>query len=209
MTGLDPSVDVILEAAVVVTDGALTTAVQGPSVVIHHDDVTLASMNPWSAAQHAQTGLTDLSRDSTVTLAEAEDQILAFLERLIQVPHVAPLAGNSVHVDRAFLRKYMPRVTEYLHSHWLIDVTTVAQLTKRWSSAKFSARPPKVGNHRALGDIMESIHELRYYQNCVWGRGRGQDLCVGQYTQDAEPSKDQRREATEETVEVEKERCRG
>jgi oligoribonuclease len=43
-------------------------------------------------------------------------------------------------------------------------VSTIKELGKRWYPAALNSRPFKVGTHRALDDIRESIAELRFYR---------------------------------------------
>jgi oligoribonuclease len=165
MTGLDPDTCTIVEIATVVTDQDLAVLAEGPSLVIRPPDEALASMSAFVRELHVKSGLLDLIQASTVTLADAERETLAFLER-----HAARgsslLCGNSVWKDRAFLERYMPEVVGFLH-YRMIDVSTIKELVRRWYPAPFHA-PKKKEAHRALGDIRESIEELAWYRARVF-----------------------------------------
>jgi oligoribonuclease len=163
MTGLDPATDTIVEIAVIVSDGQLERVEEGPDIVIHVPDDVLDGMEDVVVAMHADSGLTDAIRASGVSLDEAERAALDFIKRFVPEPRSAPLAGNSVHADRAFLRRHMPALEAHLH-YRNVDVSTLKELVRRWYPAVFDAAPAKAGNHRALGDIRESIDELRWYR---------------------------------------------
>lgn len=163
MTGLDPASEVILEIAVIITDGSLETAIEGPELVLACDEGHLAGMEPVVIEMHAVSGLTDDVRRSTLQVAEAESRVLEFVRAHIPEPRVAPLAGNSVHADRAFLAAYMPELEAYVH-YRNVDVSTLKELARRWAPETLKAAPLKAGGHRALADIRESIEELRYYR---------------------------------------------
>jgi oligoribonuclease len=162
MTGLDPEKERILEAAVLVTDGELNVLEEGPNVVIHQPESLLDAMDDWNKRHHGRSGLLDLVRQSTVSEAEAETQLLEFVTRMTSGAK-APLAGNSIHHDRRFIARYMPRLDGALH-YRLVDVSSVKELVKRWCPAIHSGRPNKKEAHRAVDDIHESLAELRYYR---------------------------------------------
>ncbi|HEY8431912.1 MAG TPA: oligoribonuclease [Sandaracinaceae bacterium] len=166
MSGLDPSRERILEIATIVTDGQLEIVAEGPELVIHQPDAVLDAMDEWNRSHHGSSGLVERVRASTITEAEAEDRTLAFLRSHVG-ERSAPLAGNSVHQDRLFLARYMPRLERYLH-YRNVDVSTVKELVRRWYPKAFDARPTKKATHRALDDIRESIEELRYYRRAVF-----------------------------------------
>lgn len=161
MTGLEPDTDHIIEIATIVTDADLNTIAEGPVLAIHQSDAVLAAMDEWNTSHHGDSGLTARVKSSTVTMADAEAQTLAFLR-----PHVAeglsPICGNSIGQDRRFLVKEMPQLEAYFHYRNL-DVSTLKELMRRWRPdlmAGFS----KKGAHLALDDVRESIAELRYYR---------------------------------------------
>jgi len=165
MTGLDPETCVIVEIATIVTDEDLAVLAEGPSLVIRPPDEALTRMSSFVRDLHRKSGLLERIQASTVTLADAQRETLAFLERHA-VKGASPLCGNSVWKDRAFLEKEMPEVVSFLH-YRMIDVSTIKELTRRWYPASF--HPPKKREvHRALDDIRESIEELRWYRSRVF-----------------------------------------
>lgn len=164
MSGLEPSEDVILEIATIVTDSSLEILAEGPNLVIHHPDEVLEAMDEWNTEHHAASGLTEKVRASEIETAEAEARTLEFLEEHVDADE-APLCGNSVYQDRRFLYRYMPELSEFLH-YRNIDVSTVKELVQRWYDDV--SPPDKEARHRALGDIRESIEELRYYREHVF-----------------------------------------
>jgi oligoribonuclease len=162
MTGLDVRKDTIIEIAVMVSDGQLRRVIEGPEIAIHHPDSVLDDMNEWSREQHAKSGLSARCRASAVSLAEAEEQVLAFVKRHCAY-QAGILAGNSVHVDRAFLMHRMPKLLEHLH-YRIVDVSSVAELARRWHPKVWREAPKKKKQHTALADVRESLQELRYYR---------------------------------------------
>jgi oligoribonuclease len=163
MTGLDPSRHVIVEIATLLTDDNLELIAEGPDLVIHTSDEELAKMADVVVAMHAKSGLTDQIRASTVTLEEAGAQTLAFLREHIPTERTVPLCGNSIGTDRRFLATQLPEIEDHLH-YRSVDVSTIKELARRWSPGLLSGLPRKVGTHRALDDIRESIAELRFYR---------------------------------------------
>lgn len=166
MTGLDPDRHVIVEVAALVTDAELNILDEGIDLVIHASDDELAEMDDFVTNMHDSSGLTEQIKASTVTLEEAEEAVLEFVEK-----HCAdirpPLAGNSIATDRTFIRAYMPRLDERLH-YRMIDVSTIKELTRRWFPKAYYNQPDKGLAHRALADIVESIRELDYYRRAVF-----------------------------------------
>ncbi len=163
MTGLDPARDVIVEIATLITDDELQIIAEGPQLVIHHDDETLAVMDAFVSDMHTRSGLLPLIQSSTTTLEEAGQVTLDFIKAHVPKARSVPLCGNSIGMDRRFLAAYLPDIENWLH-YRSVDVSTVKELVKRWHPDVVSKRPHKVGNHRALGDIRESVAELRYYR---------------------------------------------
>ncbi|HBO0245909.1 TPA: oligoribonuclease [Pseudomonas aeruginosa] len=162
MTGLDPDRDVIIEMATIVTDSDLNTLAEGPVIAIHQPEEILAGMDEWNTRQHGQSGLTQRVRESTVSMAEAETQTLAFLEQWVP-KRSSPICGNSICQDRRFLYRHMPRLEGYFHYRNL-DVSTLKELAARWAPQVRESF--KKGNtHLALDDIRESIAELRHYRD--------------------------------------------
>jgi oligoribonuclease len=167
MTGLDPARHVVIEIAVIVTDGGLERTVEGPDLVVAQPEQALCAMEPVVAEMHAKSGLADEVRRSSLTLRDAERQVLAFVREHVPEAGAAPLAGNSIHADRAFLQRHLPELDSWLH-YRNVDVSTVKELVRRWYPEAFAAAPPKAGAHRALDDIRASIAELRYYRDAVF-----------------------------------------
>jgi oligoribonuclease len=163
MTGLDPTKDVILEIATLVTDDDLVIVAEGPDLVVHQPDAALAGMDPFVADMHAKSKLTEAVQASTITLDEAGARTLAFIKEHAPEQGTVPLCGNSIGTDRRFLATYLPDIENWLH-YRSIDVSTVKELVRRWYPDIRAGRPKKVGAHRALDDIRESIEELRYYR---------------------------------------------
>lgn len=161
MTGLNPEKDKILEVALVVTEADLTIVAEAPVFVIHQSDEMLNSMDKWNTATHGKSGLTAKVRESTMTEAEAEEQLIAFLKQYVP-SNVSPLCGNSVSQDRRFMFKYMPKLEQYFH-YRTIDVSTFKELAKRWKPEVYKGFEKK-SKHEALADIRESIDELAYYR---------------------------------------------
>jgi oligoribonuclease len=169
MTGLDADRERIIELAVLVTDAELEVVAEGPHLVIHQPDAVLEAMDDWNTKHHTESGLVERVRASTIDDAAAEAEVLAFLAQHV-AERAAPLAGNSVHNDRVFLHRYMPRLEAFLH-YRNVDVSTVKELVRRWYPQLFAQRPTKKGSHRALDDIRESIEELRYYRRSAFRSG--------------------------------------
>ena len=167
MTGLDPDHDRIVEIAVIVTDGTLEHLVEGPDLVLATSEESLGGMDAVVVQMHGNSGLTAAIRESTITVEAAEQEVLAFIAQHVPTARTAPLAGNSVHADRAFLRRYMPTLEAYVH-YRNVDVSTVKELARRWYPEAVEAAPRKAGGHRALADIRESIEELRYWRTAIF-----------------------------------------
>lgn len=167
MTGLDLARDKLIEVAVVVTDSELTVLDPGLDLVISAEDADLAGMAEVVTEMHAKSGLTDAVRASTLTLAEAEQQVLAYVKRFVPERRTAPLCGNSIGTDRGFLARDMPELDDHLH-YRMIDVSSVKELARRWFPRVYFAQPQKGLAHRALADIIESVRELAYYRQTLF-----------------------------------------
>jgi oligoribonuclease len=167
MTGLNPARDSIVEVATVITDDQLALVAEGPDLVIAASPAQLANMDDVVRAMHQRSGLLEAIQTSTVTLQDAGDATLAFLREYIPEPATVPLCGNSIGTDRRFLAAWLPEVDAYLH-YRNVDVSTIKELVRRWYPEVYLEGPKKVGSHRALGDIRESIDELRYYRANVF-----------------------------------------
>ncbi len=162
MTGLDITKDVLLEIATIITDVNLHIIAEGPDIVIHQPEGALEAMIPVVKDLHAKSGLTDEVRASTVSLAQAEEQTLSFIGQYC-LQNQAVLAGNSVWQDGIFLRKYMPRITDYLN-YRIVDVSSLKVLVRQWYPNSPNVKFKKAESHRALADIKESIEELKWYR---------------------------------------------
>jgi oligoribonuclease len=161
MTGLDPERDRIIEIAVVVTGPHLEPRIEGPVIAIHQSDAQLDLMDNWNKGTHGKSGLTDKVRASTVTEAQAEQQVLDFIAQYI--PKLgSPMCGNSIGQDRRFLVKYMPKLEAYFHYRNL-DVSTLKELSRRWKPEVYTSFK-KRQMHTALADVHESIDELAHYR---------------------------------------------
>ena len=178
MTGLDPRSDELVEIACIVTEGDLTELDGGVSIVIKPNDAPLAAMDDIVVAMHTESGLIDEIPLGT-TLEDAQAQVLAYVRSHVDESRKAPLAGSSVYVDRGFLAQYMPELDGYLH-YRLIDVSSVKEMVRRWYPRVYYSTPEKKGNHRALGDIRDSIAELRYYRDAVFVPQPGPDSSTAQ-----------------------------
>ena len=174
MTGLDLQRDALIEIAALVTDGDLRVLGEGVDLVIHADESQLDGMPEVVREMHARSGLTDEVRRSTVSVREAEEQVLAYIREHVTDPRTAPLAGNSIATDRGFLARDMPELDAHLH-YRMVDVSSIKELCRRWFPRVFYAKPEKGMAHRALADIRESIAELRYYREAVFVPPPGPD----------------------------------
>jgi len=162
MTGLDPLGEVILEIASVVTNDSLETIAEGPTIAIKHPEELIKGMNAWCTGIHTSSGLVSRVLSSTTTLQEAEQQTLDFLQEYCYEKK-SPLCGNSVWMDRFFLKIHMPKVYDFLY-YRTVDVTTIKVLLNRWYPSDPQISFKKKNAHRALDDIYESIEELKYYR---------------------------------------------
>jgi len=167
MTGLDPASDTIVEIATLVTDDELEIVAVGPDLVVSTSDEALARMQPVVRDMHTRSGLLEAIAASTLTLADAGAQTLAFIKEHVPEQRTVPLCGNSIGTDRRFLAAYLPEIEDWLH-YRSVDVSTIKELAKRWNPAALDDAPAKTGGHRALDDITESLEELRYYRRALF-----------------------------------------
>ncbi len=167
MTGLELRSDKLIEIAALVTDSELNILGEGVDIVIHADDDALAAMPEVVQKMHAHSGLTEEVRAATVTLAEAEQQVLAYIKNFVPDAHTAPLCGNTISTDRGFIVRDMPALDAHLH-YRMIDVSSVKELCRRWYPRIYFGQPEKGLAHRALADITESIRELAYYRRTAF-----------------------------------------
>ena len=165
MTGLSIENDALVEIAVLVTDEKLNVLGEGVDLVIATSPEKLAGMREEVRAMHTESGLIN-EIPNGVKVSEAEAAVLNYLSAHTQ-PGKSPLAGNSVGMDRNFIARDMPALNDYLH-YRTVDVSSIKELARRWYPKVYFNAPKKTGNHRALGDIKDSIEELRYYQSQIF-----------------------------------------
>lgn len=163
MTGLDPERHAICEIATIITDSDLDVVAEGPNLVVHLDEETMANMDPWCVEHHGASGLTERIENSDITNDQAEKKTLDFVSKYVQ-PKKGILCGNSIWQDRRFLERYMPNLEAYLH-YRMVDVSSIKECVKRFFDYE---PPPKSNSHRALDDIYESIEELRHYREKIF-----------------------------------------
>lgn len=166
MTGLDLKADALIEVAALVTDSELHVLGEGIQVVIKPPAEALAQMGEFVRTMHANSGLLPLLEDG-LDMAEAEERVLAYVREHVPEPRRAPLAGNTIGTDRAFLARDMPTLEGHVH-YRNVDVSSLKELARRWYPRAYYNTPAKNGNHRALADIRESIEELRYYRDALF-----------------------------------------
>jgi oligoribonuclease len=165
MSGLQPDTDKILEIAMIVTDGELNVIAEGPVLVVHQEDAVLDRMDAWNKGTHGKSGLIDKVKASTLSEAEVEAQCIVFLKQHVKAS-ISPMCGNTIHQDRRFMNRYMPKLEAYFH-YRNIDVSTIKELAKRWYPEVAKGFVKKQA-HTALADIVESVEELRYYREQIF-----------------------------------------
>lgn len=163
-TDLDVKKGKIVEISTLITDGHFKVKAQGPSLVIHQPEEVLESMVMWNQNHFTQSGLMEQIRTSKITHKKAYEETLKFIKKHCSFQS-GILAGSSVYIDREFLGEYMPEIYNYLHHH-IIDINTIKELARRW----YPKVPdyPKSFAHRAYDDILDSINELKYYQDAIF-----------------------------------------
>lgn len=165
MTGLDPSVDRVIEIATIVTDKELNILAEGPVIAIHQSEEQLAVMDDWNQKHHGESGLVDRVRASKYSEEQAVAMTIEFLSRHATKGD-SPMCGNSIGQDRRFMNRYMPELEDYFH-YRNIDVSSIKELVRRWKPELMNGFK-KQGTHQALVDIQESIAELQYYRAKVF-----------------------------------------
>ena len=161
MSGLDPERERLLEIAIVITGPDLSPRIEGPVLVIHQSDAVLHAMDAWNKGTHGKSGLIEKVKASTLTEAQAEEQLIAFLKRYVS-KGASPMCGNTIGQDRRFLNKYMPKLEAWFHYRNL-DVSTLKELSRRWKPEVYNSFK-KAQKHTALADVHESIEELAHYR---------------------------------------------
>ncbi|KAI0125482.1 ribonuclease H-like domain-containing protein [Xylariales sp. AK1849] len=176
MTGLDPDREEIIEIFCIITTGTLEVIdPAGWGTVVHQPKERMDQMDDWCTRTHEKSGLTAAVLASSVTREQAAGELLAYIKQ--HVPERgALLAGNSVHADRAFLRKEpYKKVVDYMH-HRLLDVSSLKEAARRWCPGEVIAKAPaKQGLHQAREDILESIEEARYYKEAIFQQSTDKD----------------------------------
>ena len=176
MTGLDLTNDALIEVAALVTDAELNVLGDGIDVLIKPTDEALDQMGDFVRDMHTSSGLlTELA--GGLTMAEAEEKVLDYIRQFVLEPRKAPLAGNTIGTDRAFLVRDMPTLEGYVH-YRNVDVSSIKELARRWYPRIYYQSPAKSGNHRALADIQESIEEMRYYREALFVAPPGPDSAM-------------------------------
>lgn len=173
MTGLSLENDALIEVAALVTDAELNILGQGVDVIIKPEPAALEHMDDFVTNMHKTSGLLD-ELDQGISMEDAERQVLDYIQEFVPEARKAQLAGNSIGTDKTFLSRDMPELIDYLH-YRVIDVSTIKELSRRWFPKAHYNAPAKTGNHRALGDIRDSIDELRYYREAVFVPAPGPD----------------------------------
>jgi oligoribonuclease len=173
MTGLDLRVDALIEVALLITDAELNVVGDGVDLVIKPPQEALDTMPDVVRTMHTGSGLLE-QLPSGITLAEAQEQLLAAVREFVPEVRKAPLCGNSIATDRGFIARDLPALDDHLH-YRMIDVSSIKELARRWYPRVYFASPAKKGGHRALADIRESIDELRYYREAMFVPQPGPD----------------------------------
>jgi oligoribonuclease len=163
MTGLDSNYHDIVEIATVITDAHLEVIAKGPDLVVHAHEGRLERMGDYVHEMHQRSGLLDEIRASELTLAEAEEQTLSFIDSHLPQDYRPPMCGNSIGTDRRFLEVQMPKLENRCH-YRVVDVSSIKELAWRWYPKAMKQAPSKLEAHRARGDILESIAELKFYR---------------------------------------------
>ena len=173
MTGLSLGTDALIEVAALVTDFELNVLGDGIDVIVKPPQEALDQMDDFVRNMHVSSGLLE-ELEGGLTLADAEQQVLAYIKEQCPSGSRPPLAGNTVATDRAFLARDMADLESFLH-YRIVDVSSIKELARRWYPRAYFGAPAKAGNHRALADIQESIEELRYYRAAVFVAPPGPD----------------------------------
>lgn len=173
MTGLNLTTDALIEVAALMTDYELNQLGDGIDLVIKPAAEALEQMDDFVRDMHTSSGLLE-ELATGITMADAEQQVLAYIRQWAPEASKAPLGGNTVGTDRGFLARDMPELESHLH-YRIIDVSSIKELALRWYPRAFFSSPKKAGGHRALADIRESIAELRYYREAIFVAPPGPD----------------------------------
>lgn len=160
MTGLNEEKCEIIEIGLVITDNEFNQ-IASLNIVLWQSNYILDTMSPFVKNIHFKNGLLDKVRNSLISLKEAEESIMFLITKHISYKE-GVLVGNSIYIDRIFLRKYMKSFESYLN-YRQIDITSIKILCKNWYSNKILF-PRKISNHTSIEDIKDSISELKFYK---------------------------------------------
>ncbi|MDC0252935.1 oligoribonuclease [Chloroflexi bacterium] len=159
-TGLSDE-QVIIESACIITDKNLEVLEEGPNIVINRTEEELKIIEDWPLKVHTESGLLEKVKNSKINISEADDINFKFISQWVD-ENKGILCGNSIHIDRRYIHKEMPKLDNYL-SYRMIDVSSFKEVIKRWFKPNEN-EPSKKNNHLALDDIRESIDELKWYK---------------------------------------------
>jgi|SoiMethySBSTD1v2_1073268.scaffolds.fasta_scaffold44499_2 oligoribonuclease len=166
MTGLDPQNDVVLQAALIITDADLTP-LEEFVCDIWQPEVALSRMTPFVQHMHEKTGLLVRVQKSKIEIAMAERQLLERVAGWCVYPAV--MCGNSIGQDKRFIERYMPGLAGFF-SYRVLDVTSLKLVTRLWYGENAVYQKPEEGEHDALVDIKNSIAELAHYRRTVFAK---------------------------------------
>ena len=159
-TGLSDD-QLIIETACIITDKNLDILEEGPNLIIYRSQEELDRIEAWPFKVHTESGLLEKVKKSKIKISEAEKINIDFISKWVEKKE-GLLCGNSIHIDRKYIRKEMPVLDDYLH-YRMIDVSSFKEVIKRWFKP-IKNEPQKQNTHQALDDIKESIEELRWYK---------------------------------------------
>jgi|TARA_B000000460_G_C21514448_1_gene392685 oligoribonuclease len=159
-TGLSDD-QLIIETACIITDKNLDILEEGPNLIIYRSQEELDRIEAWPLKVHTESGLLEKVKKSKIKISEAEKINIDFISKWVEKKE-GLLCGNSIHIDRKYIRKEMPILDDYLH-YRMIDVSSFKEVIKRWFKP-IKNEPQKQNTHLALDDIKESIEELRWYK---------------------------------------------
>lgn len=164
-TGLDPDKHSIVEFGIAVTDPTLDIVAFGPIYPVHTSTKALAESEDAAYALHLKSGLLD-HIPTAPGLSWIETQVLKWLTGCNLQPNTHPMCGSSVHFDRSFLKKHMPRLEKWFF-YRNIDVSTIKELIQVWQPDVLTGAPTPTKAHRVESDIHDSINELRFYKKTL------------------------------------------
>lgn len=170
-TGLEPEEDVILEIGVTIADSELHPIASKESLV-WPGEYDLDSLNEIVGEMHEASGLLDDLAEHASPLYSApkvEQDVINWLESYGVQPQTVPLMGSSVHFDRAFLKKHMPKL-EAFFTHRNVDVSSIKEMTRRLDGVEEQYEPEqKSAAHRALNDVTNTMAEAEFYYKTFFG----------------------------------------